>query len=153
MTKCQFIFLAALVTAFGAPGAAQSQRHAADSAAIAAASRSFSIAYVRNDTARLGQLYADSALLLPPGREIRGRAAIQRHFAWGPNYRQLAHAMQAERLTITADLAVDVGLWTSTGQRGDAASSTASGRYLVVWVRESDGSWRILYDMWHRPSS
>jgi ketosteroid isomerase-like protein len=45
-----------------------------------------------------------------------------------------------------------VGTWTSTGRRGDADPSTASERYLVVWVREGDGAWRILYDMWHRPA-
>ncbi len=125
---------------------------AADSTAIAAASRAFSAAYVRNDTAALGRIYSDSAVLLPPNREIRGRAAIQSYFAWGTNYRQLAHRMESATLTVSGGLAVDVGTWTSTGQRGDADPTTASERYLVVWVRESDGAWRMLYDMWHRPA-
>lgn len=116
------------------------------------ASHAFSAAYVANDTAALGQVYADSGVLLPPGREIRGRAAIQRYFSWGGNYRQLAHRMETSRLSINGNLAVDVGTWTSTGQRGDQPATTASERYLVVWVRESDGQWRILYDMWHRPA-
>lgn len=123
-----------------------------DRAAIAAASRAFSAAYLRNDTAALGQLYADSGVLLPPGREIRGRAAIQRYFAWGPRHRQLEHAMTSAELRIHGDVAIDVGTWTSTAQRGDNPPATASERYLVVWVRESDGQWRILYDMWHRPA-
>jgi ketosteroid isomerase-like protein len=131
---------------------AQTSAVARDSVAIAEASRAFSAAYVRNDTAALGQIYSDSAVLLPPNREIRGRAAIQRYFAWGANYRQLAHAMEPTRLTIAGDLAIDVGTWTSSGQRGDSDSTTASERYLVVWVRESDGAWRMLYDMWHRPA-
>lgn len=131
---------------------AQTNRAVADSAAIAAASRAFSAAYVRNDTSALGQIYSDSALLLPPNRELRGRAAIQRYFAWGPRYRQIEHKMESARLSITGDIAIDVGTWTSTGQRGDANPTTASERYLVVWVRESDGAWRILYDMWHRPA-
>ena len=59
--------------------------------------------------------------------------------------------MMPQRLTISGDMAVDVGTWTSTGQRGDAEPATASERYLIVWVREDDGAWRILYDMWHRP--
>lgn len=123
-----------------------------DSAAIAAAGRAFSAAYVRNDTAALGRVYSDSAALLPPNREIRGRAAIQRYFAWGADYRQLAHTMETAGLSVVGDLAIDVGTWTSTGQRGDADPTTASERYLIVWVRESDGQWRILYDMWHRPA-
>jgi ketosteroid isomerase-like protein len=131
---------------------AQDDDTARDSLAIVAASRAFSDAYVRNDTAALGQVYADSAILLPPNRAVAGRAAIQRYFTWGPNYRQLAHAMVSERLTITGDVAIDVGTWTSTGRRGTAEPTTASERYLVVWVRETDGQWRILYDMWHRPA-
>jgi ketosteroid isomerase-like protein len=135
-----------------APAAAQISTVARDSISIAAASLAFSAAYVRNDTAALGQIYSDTAVLYPPNREIRGRAAIQRYFSWGADYRQLAHAMESARLTIAGNLAVDVGTWTSTGQRGDAAPVTASEQYLVVWVRESDGAWRMLYDMWHRPA-
>jgi ketosteroid isomerase-like protein len=135
-----------------AAAGAQAIRATRDSIAIAEASRAFSAAYVRNDTAALGRVYSDSAVLLPPNREIRGRAAIQRYFAWRGDYRQLAHRMESSHLTIDGDLAVDVGSWTSTGQRGDAEPTTASERYLVVWVRESDGAWRMLYDMWHRPA-
>ncbi len=153
MTPGRCILLSIIVAACPPVWAsAQARPFAADSASIAMASRAFSAAYVANDTAALGQVYADSAALLPPGREVRGRAAIQRYFAWGPNYRQLAHSMQTSRLTINGDLAVDVGTWTSTGQRGEQPASTVSERYLVVWVREQDGHWRILYDMWHRPA-
>ena len=123
-----------------------------DSLAILAAAKAFSSAYVSNDTVALGRVYSDSAVLLPPNNELRGRAAIQRYFAWADGYQQLAHSMTPERLTISGDVAVDVGTWTSTGQRGDADPTTASERYLIVWVREDDGVWRILYDMWHRPA-
>jgi ketosteroid isomerase-like protein len=139
--------VAARSQACAQPGAATR-----DSLAILAAGKAFSSAYVSNDTAALGRVYSDSAVLLPPNNEIRGRTAIQRYFAWGDGYRQLAHSMVPERLTVSGDMAVDVGTWTSTGQRGDAEPTTASERYLIVWVREDDGAWRILYDMWHRPA-
>jgi ketosteroid isomerase-like protein len=129
---------------------AQAGPSQADSIAISAASRAFSSAYVRNDSVALGQIYSDTALLLPPGRQVRGRAAIQRYFSWGPGYRQVAHAMTSTSLSISGNVAIDVGTWSSSGQRGDGPPNTASERYLVVWARESDGKWRILYDMWHR---
>jgi len=141
-----------VVLALVAAAPAPAQESETDSLAIVAASRSFSAAYVANDSIALGQVYSDSAMLLPPNRDLEGRQAIQRYFAWGGRYRQLAHRMETQRLSISGDLAVDVGTWTSTGQVGDAAPRTSSGRYLVVWVRESDGVWRILYDMWHRPA-
>jgi uncharacterized protein (TIGR02246 family) len=140
---------------FGAP-LAQAQSVVPSDAdvrsAIQRASRDFSAAYERNDTAAIAELYTEDALVLPPGREIRGRAAAAKYFQWGPRYRQVAHAMDSAELTLRGDIAIDVGTWTSTGQRGDEVPSTASGKYLVVWVREADGRWRMRYDMWHRPA-
>ena len=140
----RWMFIATLA---GLPVAAQD----ADRVAIAAQGRAFSAAYVANDTATLGAVFSDSAVLMPPNRTVRGRAAIQRYFHWAPPYRQVAHVMTASRLVIRGAMAVEEGTWTSTGQRGDAEPAASSERYLLVWVREADGVWRILYDMWHRP--
>ena len=118
---------------------------------IREASRAFSAAYVTNDVETITALYTDDALLLPPGRDVRGREAAGEYFSWRGSYRQLSHAMQSEELVIRDDIAIDVGTWHSTGQRGDAPPTSASGRYLVVWVKEGDGAWRMKYDMWHRP--
>lgn len=104
-------------------GVAQGQDAAeADRNAVIAASRAFSAAYVRNDAAAVGQAYTQDAVLMPPGREIRG------------------------------DTAIDVGTWSSTSQRTGGQPVTAAERYLAIWVREADGAWRMQYDMWHRPA-
>jgi len=119
--------------------------------AILAASRAFSDAYVRNDPEALGRLYTTDAVLMPASRQVRGRAEAQRFFTWGARHRQLAHSMESSSLEIRGDTAVDVGTWHSTSQRGEEPVSVSSGAYLVVWVRESDGAWRMKYDVWHRP--
>jgi ketosteroid isomerase-like protein len=121
-------------------------------AAIEAASRAFSAAYVGNDMNALGQLYTEDAVLLPHGREVRGRAEVQRFFARKPSYRQVAHSMKSANLDLRGDTAIDTGTWHSTIQRGDEPPDTSSGAYLVVWVRDDAGTWRIKYDMWHRPT-
>lgn len=128
-----------------------SAQSTADSAAIVAASRAFSDYYVRGDIPALARLYAENGVLLPPGREVRGRADIERYFTSGPNTRRVAHRMEPQSIRISGTLAVDVGTWSSTVQRGDAPAATTTDRYMVVWIRESDGAWRILYDMWHVP--
>jgi len=119
--------------------------------AIAEAGRQFSAAYVAGDTATIGRLYTPDAILLPPGAEIRGRAAITGYFAPSPNRRQLAHAMVSEELVVRGATAIDVGRWSSTWERGDEEPQTAADRYLIVWVRDADGVWRISHDVWHRP--
>lgn len=123
----------------------------ADSADIAAASHAFSQAYVAGDTATLAALYTEDAVLLPPEREVRGRAAIARYFAPTERRRNLAHAMTSAELRVRGRTAIDVGTWSNTWSIDEGPAQEASGRYLVVWYRADDGRWRIAYDMWHRP--
>jgi ketosteroid isomerase-like protein len=59
--------------------------------------------------------------------------------------------MESSNLDLRGDTAIDTGTWHSTSRRGDDPETTASGAYLVVWVRDDAGAWRIKYDMWHRP--
>ncbi|MGD2069706.1 MAG: DUF4440 domain-containing protein [Gemmatimonadota bacterium] len=135
-----------------AAGDAGAQTSSRDSVRIVAASRAFSDAYVRGDTARIRELYTEDAVLLPPGREVRGRDRIVRYFAPVPNRVNLGHAMESSELRVRGDVAVDVGTWRYRWRVGDGAEQSASDRYLVVWRRGAAGRWRIEYDMWHRPA-
>lgn len=118
--------------------------------AIGAASRAFSAAYVAGDTAAVRELYTFDAVLLPPERDVRGRDAIVRYFAPAPGRETLAHSMSSDDLRVSDDSAIDVGTWRNTWRVGEQPVREASGRYLVVWRRGSDGRWRIEYDVWHR---
>jgi ketosteroid isomerase-like protein len=143
---------AILAVAVAAPPIEAQSSYAADSTAIASAGRAFSAAYLRNDTVALANAYVDSAIAFPPGRrQVVGPAAIGHLFVWPEGYRQLVHVLTVEHLQIQGDLAVDVGTWNSTGQRAGKDPVTASGRYLVAWVRAAGGQWKILYDIWQPP--
>ena len=124
---------------------------AADSTAISQASRAFSAAFVAGDTAALGELYTEDAVLLPAGRTVTGRDAIKRFFAPREGRTQVAHAMNSESLLLQSDLAIDMGRWSSTTQREGEEPRTASERYLLVWQRQADGSWKMTHDAWHAP--
>ena len=147
------LWLVAVLTVPAAAPALQGQAtYRSDSIAIAAAGRAFSAAYLRNDTLALANAYVDSAIAFPPGRrQVEGPAAIGHLFVWPEGYRQLVHVLTVEHLQIQGDLAVDVGTWNSTGQRAGKEPVSASGRYLVTWVRAADGQWKILYDIWQPP--
>lgn len=129
---------------------AESDEFATSEANILAASRAFSEAYVNGDMAALQELYTEDAVLLPPGREIRGREAIARYFSPRPDRTNVSHAMTSSELKVVGELAVDVGTWSNTWRNEGEDEQNASERYLVVWRRGADGNWRIEYDMWHR---
>lgn len=118
-----------------------------DSLAIAEAARAFSRAYVEGDSATIASLYTEDALLLPPGRDVRGREGAVRWFYAPPARRPREHHLQAEALRIHGDIATDVGHWNVV----NAAGEEFRGRYLVVWRKDDDGRWRMMYDMWHSP--
>ena len=156
LVRALSLLVCAAAAALAAPAAAQPadpealmRQAIADREAIAAASLAFSDAYVRNDMEALGRLYTEHVVLLPPGQEIRGREAAARYFAWPPGHRQIEHSMYPKEVVVLGDVATDYGIWRSIFER-DGVRSTASGTYLVVWLREPDGAWRIDRDMWHR---
>jgi len=148
--KAPKALLVALLAACS-PGEAPSPEAGADQRAIAEASRAFSAAYVAGDTAAIGALYTDDAVLMPPNRNIEGNADIRAFFAPSQNRTQVGHELVSEKLLIDGDLAIDMGTWSSTTQRDDAEPDTSSERYLVVWRRQVDGSWKIAWDAWHWP--
>jgi ketosteroid isomerase-like protein len=124
---------------------------AADRQAIAEASRAFSAAYLAGDTATLGALYTEDAVLMPPNRNIEGNADIRAYFAPSGTRTQVGHLLVSDRLLIEGDLAIDMGTWSSTTQREGEEARTSSERYLVVWQRQEDGSWKMAWDAWHWP--
>lgn len=138
-----------VIVAGASYAAAQTTDDAAGS--IAAASASFSRAYMAGDTATIRALYTEDGMLLPPERTVEGRDAITRYFAPGSRRENTHHAMVSERLEVTGDVAVDVGTWHNRWRIDGGEERTASGAYLVVWRRGADGRWRIQYDAWHRP--
>ena len=121
-------------------------------AELEAANEAFSAAYVQGDLDALGNLYVRDARLMPPGRVIEGREAIRSYFR-SRNRRQIDHDMIPETLHVRGVMAAETGRWTNTYQEGAAEPVTVSDKYLLVWIRQPDGSWRILLDMWHRPSN
>ncbi len=142
--------IALVANAFSA--SAVSAQSASDSLSITAASRAFSAAYVKGDTATIRQLYTPDGMLLPPERTVVGRDAIAQYFAPGPRRTNTYHAMVSERLDVTGSMAVDVGTWHNRWRIDGGQERAAEGAYLVVWRRAEDGAWRIEYDAWHRPA-
>jgi ketosteroid isomerase-like protein len=128
-----------------------SPRVASDSAAILAAARAFSAAYVRGDAAAMTELYTEDAAIFPDGRAaIVGHEGIQRYWTLPPNRRITRHVLTPDRVEIVGDVAHDYGRFEVAGETDGKPWGPSFGKYVVVWRKGTDGRWRMYLDMWNR---
>jgi ketosteroid isomerase-like protein len=88
-----------------------------------------------------------------PGRLVTpGRDAILAFWTpRNPEFRTLQHSLTTDRLVVTGGVAMEVGTWRQRGQLGEEAPKESAGRYLVVWRRQANGSWKMQFDSWTAP--
>ena len=88
----------------------------------------------------------DAQMFSAPGEFITGPSAITDSF--GPASRTSSlvwHPVEGE-LTKSGDIGFTVGNAVFTGQREDGANLVQYSKYLTIWKRQRDGSWRFVVD-------
>ena len=89
---------------------------------------------------------ADAQIFSAPGEFITGPAAIAESFGASAEKGSLAwHPVEGE-LAGSGDLGYTVGNAVFTGVREDGAPVVRYSKYLTVWKRQRDGSWRYVVD-------
>jgi uncharacterized protein (TIGR02246 family) len=142
--------LAALLLA-ACPPAPASTDTAADEQAIRAQVDVLNQAIASQNDSVIGALYAENAVMLPPGmRRVSGRVRIREFWAslWPmkPTLR-----MTPVTITISGDLAVEEAnyLWTIPTAAG--GEEKEEGKSIVTW-RRAGNSWEIVQNMWNADS-
>ena len=110
----------------------------------------FTAAFNRGDVAGVAALYTDDATLLPPNSEtLQGRQAIQDFWTGGLR-------MGLKDVTLTTvdvggsdDTAYSIGKYTLNIQPEGQEGMSDSGKYVVVWKRQADGTWKYHVDIWN----
>jgi uncharacterized protein (TIGR02246 family) len=113
---------------------------------IRAGNAKMNAAIAQGDARAIAALYSEDAKLLPDGAsKIDGRAGIEAFFkqAFDAGFTNLN--LETQDVTQAGDLAIEIGVATSTAGPGDA------GKYVVVWRRES-GVLKIDIDIWNSDS-
>ncbi len=130
-------------------GFAHAAAPTADEAAVRAQTTNWVKAYNGGDAKAVAALYAEDALLLPPGAPgVSGRAAIQAFFT-----KDIAGS-QAAGAVFAVDPKTDVGVSGNTGWESGTYKVTAkgavveTGKFLSV-SRKKDGKWLYLRDTWN----
>jgi len=121
----------------------------ADEAAIRAQTTSWGKAYNGGDAKGVAALYAEDALLLPPGASgVSGRAAILQYFT-----KDIADS-KAAGAVFALDPKTDVGVSGNMGWESGMYKVTVkgaiveTGKFLSV-SRKKDGKWLYIRDTWN----
>lgn len=112
-------------------------------AAIAAATRQFIDAFMRQDAAGCASLYTADGATLPPNADIaRGHAAIQTVWQEVFDAGLTGFAVESLEVESVGDLAYEMGRYRMYA--GDDLAD--EGKYILIWKLEA-GHWRIHRDI------
>lgn len=107
-------------------------------------------AYNRGDAAAVAAMYADDAKVLPPNiAMVQGRTGIQEFWSGA-----MQMGLKDVRLTTvdvggSGDTAYEIGNYSVTIQPEGGEGIRDSGKYVVVWKRQSDRTWKLVVDIWN----
>ena len=143
-------FVAGFVLLAGYAAAASAADTAKEEAAIRAINPAWAKAYNAGDAKGVAVLYADKAVLLPPGAPAaNGKAAIDTYFA--KDVAESAKAGVAFILSPKPDVGISGDLAWESGTYAVKAKSGAIvevGKYLTVY-KKTGGKWQIIRDTWN----
>lgn len=94
-----------------------------------------------------GLLTEDVAFLPPNGAIVSGKAAVR---AFGEAFPKLT-AFSAEAVDVagSGDIAYARGTYALTANPAGAPPMEDKGKWLGVYRKQPDGSWRLSYDVWN----
>ena len=119
-------------------------------AAIEATNAKFSEAFARGDARALSAMYTSDAIAFPPDSEmIRGNEAIGQFWKSTRDSGVQSAALTTDDVGRSGDIAYEVGKVFLTIQPVGKEPTTAAAKYVVIWKRQPDGSWKLHRDIWN----
>jgi uncharacterized protein (TIGR02246 family) len=120
-----------------------------DEAAIRSADAAWTKAAGSKDIAGTTAVYADNAVLMAPGAPIAtGKDAITKGWTGMMADKNFALSFGPTKVEVakSGDLAYELGDYSLTLSDKKGKAQTSKGKYVVVWGKQADGSWKALVD-------
>jgi uncharacterized protein (TIGR02246 family) len=117
---------------------------------IEAANMAFATSFNQKDDAAVAAHYSEDAALFPPDAErVDGRADIQAFWKKAIEDGMSDLTLKAVEVEGSDDVAFEVGeaSFSAPNQSGTPAQATI--KYIVVWRKGADDTWRIYRDIWN----
>jgi uncharacterized protein (TIGR02246 family) len=99
------------------------------------------------DVDKIVGLFAEDATFLSENAPLlRGRKAIRESFS-GPKPEKLAFTRDKVEVCLEGDFAYEIVNQVVESKMKDQAPTTLLNKYIHIWKKQKDGSWRVLIDM------
>ena len=123
---------------------------AADAQAIKAKSEEWSKVGAAKDAAKFATFYADDATVMIPGEPIfRGMDSIKQVLTpmmQDPNF---AMSFTTDKVEVSGSLGYSQGASSITTTARNGKPFVDKGKYLTVWKKQADGSWKAIEDIFN----
>ena len=100
----------------------------------------------------VGAYYAIDAIAYPPGAPVAvGRAAATAVWASGFADTSYAISWRTDHATVAAsgDVGFTAGTYEESYRKADGSRTTTHGKYVCIWRKQPDGSWKAFRDIWN----
>jgi ketosteroid isomerase-like protein len=125
----------------------------ADQAAIRAVDSTLVAAINAGDVAAATAAYAVDGMVIPPNMPVAmGADGIRQLWTGLTGMMDVTFAIQSELVSGAGDMAYHVGSYSFSGTMKDSARTIVpreEGKYLQVFVRQGDGSWKVAAEAWN----
>jgi uncharacterized protein (TIGR02246 family) len=121
--------------------------------ALAKLDDDWSAAAATRDAKRVASFYAEDAIAYPPNEPMAvGKAAAEKvwasYFA-EPTYKISWKTAHAE---VTGALGYTAGTYEDSFKGPDGKTVAGKGKYVCVWRKQNDGTWKAVHDIWNTDS-
>ena len=126
----------------------------AETAALRAATQAYDDALKALDAEAIAALYMDDAVAYPPNEPtVEGRAGFQEYAAAFVSAPGVQINMGVPRVVVAAsgDLGYSYAEGEVTLDGPDGETITETLRDFHVWVRDAEGAWKVMVDIWNSP--
>ena len=110
----------------------------------------FSEAFNRGDIPAVAAMYDTGAVVLAPNAPVmRGRQNIEALWVGARQQGFRTLNLVVNSVEVIGNHAIELGSYTLVVQPPGQGETTDRGKYMVVWKRQRDGSWKLYRDMFN----
>lgn len=154
MKFSKFSFISVFVLCFTLLSYASPKEEEMDLAQVRKAIEEGNLKFVegirQGDGAAVAALYTEDATLLPPDADmIQGAQSIEEFWNGAIQIGVRDAVLTIVDLYGSGDFVYEIGKYTLTIQPEGQESIKAEGKYVVVWKKTADGSWKLHVDIWN----